>query len=149
MSNVIIGLIGVILAISLALASAIYFGDQFQEGKVEVEAMSYLNDVGQISRAAQQYASEKGKAPIEAGREPIEILVSEKYMKNGSLADSTWTLQGRALLRDVPGDLARANKICAIARAKAKMPTPNNILKCDGSNAPGGVLSPRDPCCLR
>lgn len=151
MSNVIIGIIGVILFIGMAVAGAVYLGPQFRDSRIDAEAIGYLNQSSQISKAVESYSSDRGRLPIEAGREPVEILVAEKYMKYAPEGGSAgWTLNSatKSLITPVSGSGERANKICISARIKAKMPNPTNVLKCDGSNAPGGALSPSDPCCL-
>jgi hypothetical protein len=151
MSNVIIGIIGVILFIGMAVAGAVYLGPQFRDSRIDAEAIGYLNQSSQISKAVESYSSDRGRLPIEAGREPVEILVAEKYMKYAPEGGSAgWTLNSatKSLITPVSGSGERANKICISARIKARMPNPSNVLKCDGSNAPGGALSPSDPCCL-
>jgi hypothetical protein len=151
MSHVIIGIIGVILFIGLAVAGAVYLGPKFVDSRIDAEAIGYLNQSSQISKAVEDYSSDRGRLPIEAGREPVEILVAEKYMKyapEGGAAGWTLNSSTKSLITPVSGSGDRANKVCISARIKAKMPNPSTILKCDGSDAPGGALSPSDPCCL-
>src|SRR5690606_20207452 len=103
------------------------------------------------SHAVQSYASDKGRLPIEANRDPLDILVGDKYMKYKPLGGaSEWALNGssQSLLTPVKGEINKATKICVAARVKAEMPNPETIFKCDGSDAPDGALSPKDPCCL-
>lgn len=151
MSNVIIGIIGVILFIGMAVAGAVYLGPKFLDSRIDAEAIGYLNQSSQISKAVEDYSSDRGRLPIEAGREPVEILVAEKYMKYAPEGGAAgWTLNSatKSLITPVSGSGDRASRVCIPARIKAKMPSPSTILKCDGSDAPGGVLSPSDPCCL-
>src|SRR3546814_6277673 len=80
MSNVIIGIIGVILFIGMAVAGAVYLGPKFLDSRIDAEAIGYLNQSSQISKAVEDYSSDRGRLPIEAGREPVEILVrSEEH----------------------------------------------------------------------
>src|SRR3546814_1232853 len=75
------------------------------------------------------------------------ILVAEKYMKYAPEGGAAgWTLNSatKSLITPVSGSGDRASRVCISARIKAKMPSPSTILKCDGSDAPGGVLSPSD-----
>ena len=151
MSNVIIGIIGVILFIGLAIAGAVYLGPKFADSRIDAEAAGYLNQSSQISKAVEDYSSDRGRLPIEPGREPIEILVAEKYMKYAPEGGTEgWRLNNdaKALITPADGGGDRANRVCIAARIKAKMPDPSNIYKCDGSDAPGGALVPSDPCCL-
>lgn len=151
MSNVIIGIIGVILFIGMAVAGAVFLGPKLGDSRIDAEAVGYLNQTGQISKAVEEYSSDRGRLPIEAGREPIDILVSEKYMKYAPAGGADgWMLNSetKALITPVDGGGVRANKVCIAARTKAKVPNPTKVLKCDGSDAPGGVLAPSDPCCL-
>ena len=151
MSNVLIGIIGVILFIGLALSSAVWLGPKFMNTKIEAEAVDYLNQSSQIARAVESYASDKGRLPIIDGKEPIEVLVEEKYMKYAPAGGASgWELNGstQSILTRVAGAEDRATRVCVAARVKAQMPSPEKIYKCDGSDAPGGALSVKDPCCL-
>src|SRR3546814_20952794 len=105
MSNVIIGIIGVILFIGMAVAGAVYLGPKFLDSRIDAEAIGYLNQSSQISKAVEDYSSDRGRLPIEAGREPVEILVAEKYMKYATEGgEAGWTLNsatiGRASCRE-------------------------------------------------
>lgn len=151
MSNVIIGVIGVILFIGLAVASATWLGPKLMNSRIEAEAVGYLNQTSQISQAIESYASDRGELPVKAGHEPIDILVAEKYMKYKPQGGASgWVLDGDAqsLITPVAGEVEQATKVCVAARIKAQMPQPARVFKCDGSDAPGGALSPKDPCCL-
>lgn len=151
MSNVIIGVIGVILFIGLAVAGTSWLGPMFMESRIEAEAVGYLNQTSQISHAIESYASDRGKLPVQSGREPIDILVAERYMKNkpeGGSSDWVYDGETQSLITPVAGAVDQATKICVAARVRAEMPQPERVFKCDGSDAPNGVLSSKDPCCL-
>jgi hypothetical protein len=148
-SNVLIGIIGVILFIGLALSGASYFGSNLVATKVDAQASDYLNQSSQIGRAIEQYASDNGRLPIDGSRNPIDILIESKYMRSAPPGgSSTWTYvdSAKAMLASVSGTSTQALQVCVSARKRASMPSPTNVLKCDGST---GALSKKDPCCLR
>ncbi len=70
MSNVLIGIIGVILFIGLALAGALFLGPRFQEATNNSKAAAAVQAVSQIARAADMYNVQSG--------EPIEPYVNIK-----------------------------------------------------------------------
>lgn len=149
MSNVLLGIIGVIFFIGLAIAGASYFGDSLTGTRVEAQASNYLNQSSQISRAIEQYASDNGRLPIDGGRNPLDILIESKYMRSAPPGGSTgwaYSPDAKAMLASVSGTTDQGLKVCIAARKKAAMPSPTNVLKCDGST---GALSKKDPCCLR
>jgi len=63
MSNVIIGIIGVVLFIGLALAGALFLGPRFQESVNSSRASASVQAVSQVSSAANLYQLQEGHAP--------------------------------------------------------------------------------------
>ncbi len=148
MSNVLLGIIGVIFFIGLAIAGASFFGQNFLSTKVDARASEYLNQSSQISRAIELYASDNGKLPIQPGAEPVDILVANKYMSKrppGGTSPWAFSAQAKALVTRPEGSAAEGLKVCVAARKRAGMTSPDNVLACDGSD---GVLLKKDPCCL-
>src|SRR3546814_16230449 len=114
MSNVIIGIIGVILFIGMAVAGAVYLGPKFLDSRIDAEAIGYLNQSSQISKAVEDYSSDRGRLPIEAGREPVEILVAEKYMKYAPEGGAAgWTLNSatKSLITQVSGSRSEERRV--------------------------------------
>ncbi len=66
MSNVLIGIIGVILFIGLALAGALFLGPRFQEAALNSEASSVMSGIHQVAMATDLNATQEGKAEIVA-----------------------------------------------------------------------------------
>src|SRR3546814_17765989 len=60
MSNVLIGIIGVILFIGLALAGALFLGPRFQESPHNSRASSSVQEVSQIASAANIFEGHEG-----------------------------------------------------------------------------------------
>ena len=60
MSNVLIGIIGVILFIGLALAGALFLGPRFQDATVNSKASANVQAVQQVANAAQMYQVDTG-----------------------------------------------------------------------------------------
>ena len=61
MSNVLIGIIGVILFIGLALAGALFLGPRFQESRNTSIAAAQVSAMKQLSDAVNMYAVQEGK----------------------------------------------------------------------------------------
>ncbi|AXK44109.1 hypothetical protein [Erythrobacter aureus] len=76
MSQVLIGIIGVILFIGLALAGAMFLGPRFQESANNSRASASLQAVAQISQAANMYQLQEGFAAANTG-----ALTSGGYLK--------------------------------------------------------------------
>jgi type II secretory pathway pseudopilin PulG len=86
MSNVLIGIIGVILFIGLALAGALFLGPRFQDATNTSKASAYVSQGKQIADAMQMYRVQEGSdVPINA---PITSLVGT-YLKS---APAGWDL---------------------------------------------------------
>ena len=77
MSNVLIGIIGVILFIGLALAGALFLGPRFQEATLNSKASAQVQAMHQIANAANMYRVNEGSAVNDVG-----TLVSTKYLKS-------------------------------------------------------------------
>ena len=148
MSNVLIGIIGVILFIGLAIAGATFFGSSITNSGEEARAASYVNESTQIARALEMYATDNGRFPMDGNSEPVTILVNEGYLKSqppGGRSPWTWSAASRAIITPAGNDDADGRRLCVIARKRAGMPNPETILACDGSD---GQLKKFDPCCM-
>ncbi len=66
MSNVLIGIIGVILFIGLALAGALFLGPRFQEATLNSKASTTVQAVTQVSRAVDLFRLQEGRTVAEA-----------------------------------------------------------------------------------
>jgi hypothetical protein len=77
MSNVLIGIIGVILFIGLALAGALFLGPRFQESTNNSKASAIIQATAQVANATSMYTVQEGAAPNDAAS-----LVSTKYLKS-------------------------------------------------------------------
>lgn len=79
MSNVLIGIIGVILFIGLALAGALFLGPRFQEASQNSKASAAVQAVNQIANAANMYQVQEGK-PL--GTTEMSVLKDRGYLKS-------------------------------------------------------------------
>lgn len=61
MSNVLIGIIGVILFIGLALAGALFLGPRFQESQNNAKASAVVQVISQVSNALEMYRVQEGR----------------------------------------------------------------------------------------
>ena len=147
MSNVLIGVIGVILFIGLALAAAVFFGPSIMNSGEEARAASYINESTQIARALEAYAIDNGRYPLDPGVEPVTVLVNEGYLKTrppGGRTPWIWSADDKAILTPAGATDKEGLRLCEIARRRAGIPDPENIKSCDGSD---GDLDRFDPCC--
>jgi type II secretory pathway pseudopilin PulG len=94
MSNVLIGIIGVILFIGLALAGALFLGPRFQEATLNSKASATVQAVSQLASAAQMYRVQEG-TPFVAGS--VDELKTKSYIKAipGNPANPAWTFDAR------------------------------------------------------
>lgn len=164
MSNVLIGVVGIILFFGLLSASAFYYGREFSDRRLEAEALRLVSERGQIEAAVDQFIQENGEIPAGSGGVSImQRLTQGRYllgMPPGS--GSGWGLYApyEAIMTPVAPDEAseKALQLCIIARENANMPSPSNVYRCDGSDHPNRnrfpdgqkykALGPVDPCCL-
>ena len=77
MSNVLIGIIGVILFIGLALAGALFLGPRFQESTNNSKASAAVQAVSQVASAANMYNVQEGKTTTS-----IADLTGGNYLKS-------------------------------------------------------------------
>lgn len=77
MSNVLIGIIGVILFIGLALAGALFLGPRFQESTNNSRAAASVQAVSQVASAANMHRVQEGR-----GAADVATLVTEDYLKS-------------------------------------------------------------------
>ena len=86
MSNVLIGIIGVILFIGLALAGALFLGPRFQESTNNSRASAAVQAVSQVANAANMYRVQEGKTDYTlaagAANTVTTDLVVAQYLKS-------------------------------------------------------------------
>lgn len=82
MSNVLIGIIGVILFIGLALAGALFLGPRFQESSNSSKAAAVMQSVAQVAQATNLYQLQEGR-PLMGDQyaTTMQTLVDAKYLK--------------------------------------------------------------------
>ncbi len=81
MSNVLIGIIGVILFIGLALAGALFLGPRFQESSNNSKAAAAIQAVSQVSSAVNM-ALVQGGATVTPHATSLEGLQTDGYIKS-------------------------------------------------------------------
>ncbi len=83
MSNVLIGIIGVILFIGLALAGALFLGPRFQESTNNSKAAAIVQTMTQLANAANMYQVNEG-TPLLASTFLTngQTLISKGYLKS-------------------------------------------------------------------
>ncbi|AXK44110.1 hypothetical protein [Erythrobacter aureus] len=78
MSQVLIGIIGVILFIGLALAGAMFLGPRFQESAANSRASAAIQAVTQVAQATNLYMLDEGRPPPPTN---AQVLVDAGYLK--------------------------------------------------------------------
>ncbi len=81
MSNVLIGIIGVILFIGLALAGALFLGPRFQESTNNSKASAAVQAVSQVAHAINMREVQEGR-PMTADQGIAAELINAKYLKS-------------------------------------------------------------------
>ncbi|RYY06506.1 MAG: hypothetical protein EON55_23175 [Alphaproteobacteria bacterium] len=152
MSNVLIGIIGVILFIGLALAGALFLGPRFSSTSNDAEAARYISEGSQISRAFELYGLNEGKFPDGVGetdtdqnKRILSQMVKKGYLKSvpqGSKnGNPSWYIdsdKGAAMTAIGTGD---GNKnVCESARRQAGFT--DAIKDCTATD-----IADKDPCC--
>jgi hypothetical protein len=80
-SNVLIGIIGVILFIGLALAGALFLGPRFQESTNNSRASAAVQAVSQVAHAVNMRELQEGR-PMMANESIAGQLINERYLKS-------------------------------------------------------------------
>ncbi|RYF45923.1 MAG: hypothetical protein EOO38_15115, partial [Cytophagaceae bacterium] len=141
MSNVLIGIIGVILFIGLALAGALFLGERFSNSRTQSEAARYMSEGSQISKAYEMFRLNEGVYPdgepsstdaayagADADRRRLIQLKKTGYLKSIPLglstgtnsADGAWYVNDeRGAAFSYIGSETQHQKICAEARKQA------------------------------
>ena len=150
MSNVLIGIIGVILFIGLALASTLFLGNRFSEAGNDAEAARVMSEGGQINRAFELYQINERQMPDGSGEtgelneRVIAQMVTEGYLKSAPIGaeGGKWHVspQGGAVLASI-GSGEESEAVCRSARRQAGMT--GDPMQC----ADPAILA-RDPCCI-
>lgn len=79
MTNVLIGLAGIVLFIGLAIAGTLFLGPRFQGAITSSKASAYIQSVGQVSHALCLYRANEGR---DFGTSAVGGLVVAGYMKS-------------------------------------------------------------------
>ena len=150
MSNVLIGVIGVVLAIGLALAGALYLGDQFSKAANDAEAARYLAEGAQIAQAYELYGVNEGAYPNGAtSDQKIDQLHASKYLKSkplggtptGSNSEAWYIDETTGAALTLLGEDDGSRRVCVAARTKMGFTDP--IKQCSDSS-----IHVNDPCCI-
>lgn len=104
MSNVLIGIIGVILFIGLAMAGALFLGDRFRSSSNDSKGAALVQQLQQASSAASMYAADSGVA-VPSGELSASPLLGD-YLKHAPINPSSGG--GPAFLYDAAGQWSGA-----------------------------------------
>lgn len=150
MSSMLVGIIGVIVFIGLAVAGSLLLGARFSDAKTDSEAARYMSEGAQISRAYELYGVNEGQYPTgETSDDKIQQMIDGGYLKGmpeGGLQtpgySTTWYIDdARGAALTFIGEDSKAGAICAAARRQAGFTDP--VKQCDASD-----IANNDPCCI-
>ena len=152
MSNVLIGIIGIILFIGLALAGALYLGEQFSASSASSRAAAIASTLQQTAYAANMYELETGRTVVTRSDTrngqflvpeflkqqplnphtggPVTITDSEGRSSNGNRGVIMYATVG-----DRTDDFAR--DICRNIEKNAGAPNPEESMNSDNIRAAG------------
>jgi hypothetical protein len=134
MSNVLIGIIGVILFIGLALAGALFLGPRFQESANTSKAAAISSSVAQVAQAVEMYRTQEG---MDAPSTTTLSAIVPGYLKSmpptGGIGTANWYAldddgdpagKTRWIVLSVVDDASgRAKSACAAVAKNAGMAT--------------------------
>ena len=154
MSNIILVIMGVLIAGAAAIMTIYYGGDAFSKYKEEAEAGRLVSEGAQIEAAVELYYRNKGRFPDDG--DPMEELRASDYLshmpKGTDYVTGDWIVdydEGHIRATVGPSSDEASMDICRTARRQLKMPNWETVYLCDGSDSPTGKLSSREPCCIR
>jgi type II secretory pathway pseudopilin PulG len=136
MSNVLIGIIGVILFIGLALAGALFLGPRFQESTNNARASASVQAVSQVASAANMFEVQEGRTAqvISDATPDNDDLVERNYLKsvpqNPTGGDAPVLVPGSLVTMELGNN---SDKVCAAIAAQ----TGGSILADEAAAAAG------------
>lgn len=111
MSNVLIGIIGVILFIGLALAGALFLGPRFQESTQNSKAAAIVQNISQIAHASSMYEMQEGRP-----------LLASNFLTNGR------TLVDAGYLKSLPTNPINGDQYNTVDRNGGDAATPVKVV---------------------
>lgn len=81
MSQMFIGIIGIVVVIGLAIAGAVYFGDQFQQSRSKSRAAAAVAATSQVANAAQVFLAQEGGV-VAAASDVTAQLITPGYLSS-------------------------------------------------------------------
>jgi len=126
MSNVLIGIIGVILFIGLALAGALFLGPRFQDATINSRAASEMQHVAQYANAIAMFQLQEGEKYSDSKKARlIPAYLKEEPITPGGIVQSGYDQVNGFVLMMLAGKTSDVNRrICeSIQRTKTGSPT--------------------------
>jgi hypothetical protein len=137
MSNVLIGIIGVILFIGLALAGALFLGPRFQESTNNSKASAAIQAVAQVAHAANMSEVNEGR-PLNANETISANLVNKHYLKSMPANPTAAPGSGMPFFVDVNAVGNGSGKVAAVIMRLADADTAKAI--CEAARRQTGML---------
>lgn len=154
MTNLMLTMIGILLVAATGLMAVFYGGDAFNSSKYRIEAARLNNEGAQLQTAVANYKSRYGVHPANRGThdQVVEELMTKRFLSDipeGSTDQWIFDYPNGLIRSEVgPVDDQEAQAICREARAQQKLPEPEKVFKCDGTDHPNRALPANEPCCI-
>ena len=162
MSSVLIGIIGVILFIGLAIAGASFLGTDFMTASASSRAAAVVSHMNQIAQGVQVLQARRGVTlPSSTGSNIGQTLISYKALKdvpvNPVLPGSAYVAtnatggqdatQARLVYTDL-GTGQRARNVCFAIEEQAGNPSAAGVVDTPTSFGPRATAAPRVGCIM-
>lgn len=154
MSNIILVILGVLIAAAAAIMAIFYGGDAFSTYDEEAEAARLVSEGAQVEAAVELFYRNNDRYPDKG--DAMGELIETKYLSQAPLGTKhetgEWIVDyEEGHIRSTVGSAEDEEvlSVCQTARRQLHMPDWETVYQCDGSDSPGGKLSSREPCCIR
>ena len=151
MTNIILVIIGIVLAAAAAFMMIFYGGDAFGDSSAEAEAATLITQSSQINAAFDLYKAQTGVYPGDTnGEGAMDDLVEQDYLTTiprppaGGTYDRDWKVDyQRGIARSTLGDTDDAAASLVCSKAREQMGFTDNPKQCDDPS-----LTRLDPCSI-
>jgi len=152
MTTIILTMIGIILAAASVAFIYFYGGDAFFSGRVASEASRLTVEGAQVETAVSSFRIREGRIPGNGSSDTaMNEVIGSRFLDQVPVgSNGPWIIDyDNGLIRADVGSVNEsfAMDVCQEARSQQKLPFPDTVYMCDGSDHPDGRLPANEPCC--